>query len=138
MAGLNKRVLNLPVGLFSSARLLLLPDSDRWSCDTKMQLDEEPSPHWWSGAQRQRKRERGSMTQQHLTSPGSQAPLMLRRPTAFYLLFYVYSLLNLVHLLACPAHIETPGPSGTTSKRVLQSQNKVYSFTKFSQRHHVT
>lgn len=51
-------VQNLPVGLFSLVTLLLLLDNGRWSCDTEMQLDEEPSPHWWSRVQREGARER--------------------------------------------------------------------------------
>ncbi len=52
---------NLLVGLFSSVRLRLLPDNNRWSSDTETQLDEEPSPRWWFRVQRQRERERASM-----------------------------------------------------------------------------
>lgn len=50
------RAQNIPVGPFSSERLLLPPDSDRWFGDTEMQLGEEPSPHWW-GVNKQREGE---------------------------------------------------------------------------------
>ncbi len=121
---------NLPVGLFSSVRLLLLPNNDRWSCDTEMQLDEEPSPHWWSRVQRQRERESTAWDKSVWHLVGVKYHWW---SGTLLLLFGFLCLFSLTFgRLGCPAHIDRPGPSRTISKLVPQSWDRVLEFYNIS------
>lgn len=117
---------NLPVGLFSSVRLLLLPDNDRWSCDTEMQLDEEPSP-LWSGVQKQREGEsEHEIRESHILWGFST--IDDQAPCCFYLLSHVYSLYNLSHQRA--QYIQTDQATGEHCQSCSYSHKiRVQSFT---------